>query len=206
MTNRRSGAPAISVTLTVGLVAVAVLAACAGPLGPDDEAWLSAGEPANAAVVEVPFQARFFTDGKGLMVVESRCGTAPILLNTQEGEGEATHLGRFSTVLTFCMDVTDIADGKLEGEESLPYDNGSGSLIAADGDALHIEIAGVVVPSDHPDFDFEFQDPFHFVGGTGRFAGATGGGTTESYVDRAAGRTHHEWRGVLVLPPGVSPR
>ena len=205
MTNRRRAAPAFSI---LAFSALAALAGCDGPVSPEGEnASLSPAAPVEAAAaVAVPFEARFFTDGKGVTEVVSECGTAPILLNTQDGAGQATHLGQFSTVLTFCMDMTAAADGIIEEGESLPYDNGGGSFITVNGDALHIEISGVVVPSDHPDFDLEFQDTFYFVGGTGRFEGATGEGITESYVDRSTGRTHHLWEGVLVLKPGVSRR
>lgn len=32
----------------------------------------------------------------------------------------------------------------------------------------------MVLPSDHPDCDFEFTDSFEITGGTGRFEGAAG--------------------------------
>lgn len=151
--------------------------------------------------VTVPFKAAFFTDLVALMPDES-CGAPPRLLNIQEGFGQSTHLGRFTVRITFCVDVTDILDGALTDGESLPYDSGEGTLIAANGDRLFITIAGAVLPSDHPDFDFEFADPFQFTGGTGRFAGAGGSGMTNSLVDFQAARTHHHWSGSLTLPRG----
>lgn len=190
---------------TGSLVLLAVLfgAGCeAAPTAPaiaaPDDAYSSLGR-ANGTVT-VPFSARFFTVGAGLLPDES-CGPFPVLLNTQEGYGEATHLGRFSVRITFCMDVTDILDGELTEGESLPYWNGVGTMTAANGDELFFTIAGAVVPSDHPDFDFEFSDPFHFAGGTGRFSGATGGGVTNSLVVQGV-RTQHVWPGSLTLPRG----
>jgi hypothetical protein len=152
--------------------------------------------------VALPFEARFFTDLAGLLPDES-CGAPPVFLNIQQGYGAATHLGRFSVHIRFCIDATDLLDdGELTEGESLPYWNGVGAMVAANGDELFFTIAGAVVPSDHPDFDFEFSDPFHFSGGTGRFSGATGGGVTNSLVDRQRSRTHHEWSGTLTLPRG----
>lgn len=150
--------------------------------------------------VTVPFKAMFYTDG-GIVPGDNSCGAPPFFLNVQDGDGEATHLGRFSTHMTFCVDATDILDdGQLSAGESAPYDNGVGTLTAANGDELWITIAGAVLPSGHPDFDYEFADPFAFSGGTGRFEGASGGGYTNSYVHAAIGRTIHEWSGTLILP------
>jgi hypothetical protein len=119
------------------------------------------------------------------------------------GGGVATLLGRFSTRITFCMDATDVLDdGQLTEGESLPYVDGVGTLIAANGDELYIEISGAVLPSSDPEFDLEFQDRFRFTGGTGRFAGAAGEGVTRSFVDQAADRTQHLWTGTLIRAPG----
>lgn len=175
-------------------------AACSEPLSPspEDAALLVTTSDVQVAV---PFKSHFYTDQMSLVPDES-CGAPPRLLNTQVGEGEATHLGRFSIRITFCLDATDILDdGQLTEGESLPYDDGVGTLIAANGDELHIAIAGAVVPSNAPGFDFEFDDPFTFTGGTGRFADASGGGTTNSFVSRQVQptRTTHGWSGTLIF-------
>lgn len=187
----------------MGIVLSLAITACDVPVGPEvDVAPLPV---ANArlghgdATVSKPFRAHMFTRLEGV-VPDPECGGFPRLLNTQIGEGEATHLGRFSAVITFCVDLTDVLDGMFTAGESLPYENGFGTLTAANGDVLYLEISGAVLPSDHPDYDLEFQDPFHFTGGTGRFAGATGEGMTASFVDQSDDRTDHEWVGTLVLP------
>ena len=184
------------------------LAACEAPTEPAavavDGLALSRVSAAGggAQAVALPFEADFFTSGEGL-APDPACGDPPRLLNTQVGEGHATHLGWFSIRITFCMDVTDVLDdGRLTEGESLPYDNGIGTLVAANGDELHMEISGSVVPSADPAFDFEFHDPFRFTGGTGRFTGASGEGTSDSFVVQAEDRTTHEWSGMLVLPRG----
>jgi hypothetical protein len=172
--------------------------ACDTATAPAPDASLLAVEGAPAHVVlETPFQARAYTDLAGL-APDPLCGDPPRFLNTQVGAGEATHLGRFTVHITFCVDATDLLDdGMLTEGESVPYDNGFGVLVAANGDELYMAIAGAVLPSDDPAFDFEFHDPFTFVGGTGRFEGATGEGMTDSFVDQAADRTYHDWSGVL---------
>jgi len=152
--------------------------------------------------VTVPFKASFFTEGPENEMPVHVCSDphpAPIL---QLGDGQATHLGKFSTRITFCADVTD-APGGLEQGESIPYVDGVGTFTAANGDILRFTIEGEILPSNHPDFDFEFADPFVFTGGTGRFTGASGGGVTESFVDFQEDRTEHYWSGELILHPGI---
>ena len=149
----------------------------------------------------VPFKAEFFTGG-GLDPEDTSCGGPPVLKNVQDGSGEATHLGRFDVHITFCMDVTDFADGKIEGEESLPYDRGVGVFIAANGDELYFTISGEVVATEKPGYQLEFADAWIVTGGTGRFEGATGSGVTESYVNTAARQTDHVWTAELKLPRG----
>lgn len=161
----------------------------------------------------VPFKATFFTDivnniedpgdPEASGPFKGGCTEEPfIFFNVQEGSGQATHLGNFSTRITFCIDPTDLMDdGTLTGDESAPYNNGQGTFTAANGDELHFTIEGAVLPSDHPDYNFEFQDPFTFTGGTGRFAGASGSGITDSFVNQSANRTDHSWNGELILNP-----
>lgn len=188
----------------MGIALALALAACDAPVGPDlDDAPVTAVDAHRGyddGVIAKPFRADFVTRGQG-PVPDPACGDFPRLLNTQVGEGQATHLGRFSFVATFCMDVTDVLDdGQLTAGESVPYDNGFGILTAANGDELHIEISGAVLPSDHPDYDFEFRDEFRFTDGTGRFAGVTGEGMTDSFVVQSEDRTDHQWIGTLVTP------
>ncbi len=151
----------------------------------------------------VPFKAKFFTV-RNYDTVIGTCVEAPYLeYNHQKGEGTGTHLGKFTIELFFCG-------------SGLDYKNGEGSFVAANGDELrfigpsHGEI-GHVVPLTyaHPLYEFQFQDPFTIIGGTGRFEGASGGGYMNSFVDLFVDgdpnqfirehRTDHEWTGTLVL-------
>ena len=194
---RRIAVPFLACSL--GLLA----GACSNPASPSlDEldATLLAGA-SDVRQITVPFKSHFFTKETSL-APDPVCGAPPRFLNVQEGSGQATHLGRFSIRITFCVDATDILDdGQLTEGESLPYDDGVGVFTAANGDELHITVAGAVLPSDHPDFDFEFDDPYVISGGTGRFAGASGGGTTNSFV-RSGVATTHNWSGSLTFRPG----
>ena len=156
----------------------------------------------NGGLVASPFKASLYTDLVSL-APDPICGAPPWVLNVQAGEGEATGLGRFSVHITFCVDATDLLDdGTLTEGESAPYVLGSGTLVAANGDELYMTIEGAVLPSSHPDYAFEFFDPWEFVGGTGRFAGASGAGVTSSFVDFTAtpSRTHHTWTGMIEIP------
>ncbi len=149
-------------------------------------------------VVTVPFSARFYTDIAGF--VQDDCGPG-IGLNTQQGEGKATHLGKFTTTMTFCFNTNPPpAFGEYYG---IPGPE-NGRFVAANGDELWFTIpSGRVVPFVVPDpvYWAFFKDPFVFTGGTGRFVGATGGGHTNSLVEIARVRTDHEWTGTLTLRP-----
>jgi hypothetical protein len=159
--------------------------------------------------VAKPFEARF--ESTGTNTPDDDCGTGapPHFLNTQEGEGEGTGLGKMTFHAQFCQDGTDLldADGNFDGiltaGESVPW-HSTGYMIftAANGDELWTSGGGKIVPSDKPGYVFEFSDPFEFEGGTGRFEGASGSGVTASYVPPAPGPVEHYWSGMLVLPKG----
>ena len=189
---------------SVTAVLLFALASCDMPTAPDPGVLSpDAASLARRANVTVPFEAKAYTTLVSL-VPDPACGAPPWFLNTQAGEGEGTHLGRFTVTFTFCVDATDLLDdGMLTAGESAPYVNGVGTIVAANGDMLYMSIAGAVLPSDHPDYDFEFQDPFTFTGGTGRFENAGGSGMTDSFVVQAEGRTDHSWSGWLVMVPGI---
>lgn len=189
--------------LAAGALMTLATAGCESPTMSEvrQELDVSIAQARVGGSVEAPFKANLYTGLAGF-APDPRCGEPPVFLNTQVGEGEATHLGRFTIEIEFCVDATDLLDdGTLTGEESAPYFDGIGVLTAANGDELHMEIVeGAVLPSPGTEFDFEFHDPFSFVGGTGRFVGASGEGITNSVVDQAADVTHHDWRGVLRIP------
>jgi hypothetical protein len=139
--------------------------------------------------VTVPFKSSFSTS-PGTMENPVVCDDLDLVI--QVGGGEATHLGTFTTEMSFCVDPNFFYFGVV------------GTFYAANGDELWISVpTGQVIPNPElPEpYLFYFTDDFFFVGGTGRFAGATGGGTTNSFVE-ATLTTDHQWDGELTFKPG----
>ena len=157
----------------------------------------------------IPFKANFYTKRS---YDDEAAGTLKCAENNDEftsfnlqvGGGNATHLGKFTTTMWFCG-------------SSIGYKNGEGVFIAANGDELYFNVPSpgevgqvLPLPNPHPLYEFYFQDPFSFNGGTGRFDGATGGGYTDSLVDVfdddgnfiPEHRTDHKWIGTLTLKKG----
>jgi len=151
--------------------------------------------------VTIPFKAHFYTKRDYSNEGVGYCSEDPFLaFNYQVGEGEATHLGRFTTTMQFCGNGFD-------------YKNGEGVFVAANGDELYIAVPSVgfighILPYAHPLYELQFQDPFIFTGGTGRFEGASGEGMTNSFVDLfddegnfiPEHQTDHQFMGTLILP------
>ena len=149
----------------------------------------------------IPFKSDFYTQRNYDVNLVGWCTEDPFLtFNYQVGEGNATHLGKFTTTMQFCVN-------------GFQYKNGEGVFIAANGDELYFNIpsegeVGQIFTIEHPLYELQFQDPFEFTGGTGRFEGASGGGYTNSFVDLFDDdgnfipdhNTDHEWNGTLILP------
>ncbi|HSR42265.1 MAG TPA: hypothetical protein VLL48_08840 [Longimicrobiales bacterium] len=185
------------------LSTIPLAVACGEPLPSDLPAVTAYGRGAQAdGSVNKPFKAHFTTASTGA-VPDPACGAFPHLLEHQVGEGESTHLGRFTAEFTFCIDVTAILnDGVVTEGESVPYWDGVGTFTAADGDVLTLTIEGEILPSTRPGFDLEFHDAFEFTGGTGRFAGAYGNGSTDSYVQSSPNFVVHDLGADLFVFPG----
>jgi len=108
-----------------------------------------------ASAVERPFAlsgtgvATLVTDGSGHLI-----GAIPT------GSGTATYLGQWTVAGT----VHYIPDSN-----GVLHSSGDATITAANGDKLQVSIDGILDPVAAVD-----QGIFHFVGGTGRFEGATG--------------------------------
>jgi len=153
--------------------------------------------------VNRPFQAMLTTASTGAAPDPVSCPGATVLREHQVGEGEGTMLGRFTVEYTFCIDIADLLDdGQLTAGESIPYWDGIGTFTAANGDELVMSISGEIVPGNRPGFPLEFHDAFEWTGGTGRFGGATGSGSTDSYIQQSPNFVVHDLTGTLTFHPG----
>jgi hypothetical protein len=91
----------------------------------------------------------------------------PISTNVSSS-GTATHLGLTTTVGTINFSPDPDNPGRL-------LTNGTGTMTAANGDTVQLELNGALVPAPgSPTATDKFV--IRFVGGTGRFAGAHGTG------------------------------
>lgn len=129
---------------------------------------------AEPVTVALPFRADF-TVWDHSDLTDQSCGGFPIFRLTMKGEGVATHLGKLTTAMTFCCDVTT---GKYWDTDVI--------FVAANGDELYASIPiGYIVPNDEENsnrYGEKFIDEMYFTGGTGRFEGASGMAMTNAYV------------------------
>jgi hypothetical protein len=80
---------------------------------------------------------------------------------TVTASGTATHLGLWTTTGSVRYAPPD--------ENGVIRSSGEATVIAANGDKINMVVEGVLDPNAGTD-----HGTFHFVGGTGRFAGASG--------------------------------
>jgi len=122
----------------------------------------------------------------------------------QMGGGNATHMGKFTTKMNFCMDGQFTPSGGPGEDENGTWDavynyNGvEGSFIDHKGNRLDFIVPNGEVRLNYMGYVFWWNDAFEFTGGTGRFEGATGEGTTNSFSTDGAIHQHH-WSGEITL-------
>lgn len=89
------------------------------------------------------------------------------------------------------------------GDTESNYGNVHAWMGFGKGDTLFISCAGRVMDgrlTDHPIYVTSYwRDPFEILGGTGRFLGAKGRGTTDDYNSSNDPNSHHRWRGTITL-------
>lgn len=139
------------------------------PLAPGGTAEAVRG--ATAAAEQVPFKGTFEATGSPAEVPGDRC---PVLTVEIHGTGNATHLGSLTTHQSHCV-----------APPSLGLTDGVFTLTAANGDELRGIYVAELLPLEPPLFTIDGE--FTFTGGTGRFAGATGGGDASGVQDLATG-------------------
>jgi len=149
-----------------------------GPVGPD----IGIQRQRAAAEQMVPFHTTSYSFRTTAVASSSDCnaGERRVYL---EGEGTATHLGRYTAALSFCSSPS----GALY--------NGRGAFEAANGDLLHFIFHGTaafVAPNSLP-----FTSYATFDGGTGRFEGASGEAVVTGTVNTTTGAGDGSWDGVI---------
>jgi hypothetical protein len=137
-----------------------------------------------ATLIRQEFAPDFGPPLFGRSLFDGRCSVPSDYVIRFFLQGQATHLGRFTSTAEHCSEIdfqtglSSIVDGIL-------------TLTAADGDELWDHYKGQVTPSDGA------TETHSFLGGSGRFAGASGGGTSHVVCDRDAGTCVFELEGVL---------
>jgi hypothetical protein len=158
---------------TISVVALAAFAlSCdrsGGPTAPSTSA--AAVRRASAEPKQVPFKGTFSATGTAVARPGDRC---PVLTVEIHGTGNATHLGRFVTGQSHCA-----------APPSLAFTDGVFAFAAANGDQIRGTYLGEFVPLSPPLFTIDGH--FTITGGTGRFAGTTGGGEASGVQDLATG-------------------
>jgi hypothetical protein len=121
-------------------------------------------------VKQVPLKGSF--NGSSTLAL----GRCPVLTNVISGTGQLTHLGRFTTAQSHCVDLT--------GADPLAFTQGIFTFTAANGDTIFGTYSGRLVPTATPGL-FEVDGMFTIEGGTGRFVNASGGGEAGGEVNLA---------------------
>jgi hypothetical protein len=104
-----------------------------------------------------------------------------------EGTGNGTHLGRFTFAFPHLVN-TATRTGV-----------GAYHFIAANGDTLSADVSGLATPTATPGV-LSIVETATITGGTGRFAGATGGFTVERLFDTVIGTTAGSYSGTISSP------
>lgn len=133
-----------------------------------------------------------------LEIDEKYCGLERPFHIAAEGSGTAPHLGKYSSYFDFCA-----GDDGSWGYEGEPI----GTFVAANGDELIVSAWGQSGPpneDDPPHIIERWEAPFIFLGGTGRFEGATGEGIFSgyNYIENDAVKSSSIWKGKLTLVKG----
>lgn len=100
-----------------------------------------------------------------------------VLRNDETGQGQATHLGRFTWADVEFADFAAVPGGVAV--------IGMFTMTAANGDRLYGTFTSEGVFADPS--TLVIHGEFEFIGGTGRFAGATGGGEIDAVGSLAPG-------------------
>jgi hypothetical protein len=135
---------------------------------------------------QVPFKGRL----EGVVTVTPV--DPPIFSVLVNGTGNATQLGEFTVAIPHLVNrATRTATGSYH-------------FVAANGDTLSADFSGQSTPTVTPGV-LSIVETATITGGTGRFAGATGGFTCERLFDAVAGTTVGSFNGTISVPRAGNP-
>ncbi len=184
----------------LALLVVPILSAC-GSSTPTDGANVlitplaTRGEPhevrlrgeGTAEIIGMQFAPGF---PGGRSTFDGHCSVPSDYVIEFGGAGQVSHLGQVSIVFEHCSQV-DFTTGNVT------YSDGVLTYIAANGDELWGTYGnGTGAPVSATEVGW--QDTFVLVGGTGRFAGASGGGVDWGRTHAETGHTTYKLDGVIV--------
>jgi hypothetical protein len=135
------------------------------------------------AAAQTPFKSEFT-----LQASFSPAGNG-IFFGTTSGAGHASHLGRVTATSTEILDFT-ASPGRLTVRD------GQLVMVAANGDELHWSYGGGG-PLPDANGETHITGTFVIAGGTGRFSGASGGGTVEGVASVVTNIVSLSYRGTI---------
>lgn len=110
---------------------------------------------------------------------------SPIVLRRLEGEGTASHLGRFTTVANITLNLATAT-----GSGTVTYTAANGDMLSGTATGQAVIAAGIATVTE----------TVTITGGTGRFAGAAGTFTVVRRVVQATGFSSGTIDGTITLP------
>lgn len=132
------------------------------------------------AAAQVPFGGRL----EGVVTIT---GLPPIVSVLVIAKGNATQLGQFMLAIPHTVNLTTKAA------------TGSYQFVAANGDKLCADFSGKASPTPTPGV-LAIVEIATIKGGTGRFAGATGGFTSQRLFNTITGKTIGSFSGTISAP------
>ena len=156
---------------------------------------LNCNRPKAPKTVTEPFKADFTCEyiyvGPDTLPNPKCTGQLSLWRAIVEGKGTCTPVGDFTMHFDFC------------GDSLSNYGNCYAFMVSADSDTLLMDASGRVIEGrldDHPAYVTEYwRDSIRFLGGTGKFSGATGGVKTDDYNSSEDPFSHHRWEGTITL-------
>jgi hypothetical protein len=135
----------------------------------------------SASTPQVPFKGSL----EGVVTITPL--TPPLVSVLVNATGNATQLGQFTLAIPHTVN------------RSTHTAIGSYQFTAANGDMLSADFRGTAAPTATPGVLY-IEETATITGGTGRFAGATGGFTTERLFNTVAGTTTGSFTGTISSP------